>query len=315
MPSFPRFAFRVIDVAFDWLQNHYKFENIHVDQDIVYDEAFPDVCALDIYRHEDKVGVKIPTIINCPGGGYMAGDRKYRKGIASLMVDKLDVCVVNFTYHTCENYRFPQFMRDAMKAIEWVKEHAEEYHFDLDNLYIMGDSAGAQIAAHAITILENQELAEKLGCVRPDVKFKGAILGCGPYDVMYALGTKTIFDLARGIGNKVLGVDTHDIKNIENYPLKKEISLLEWITPAFPPSFICHTVGDIVCMNQGEPLMEALDKNNVPYVSYYSTKKKDFHCWYLVQNNKSAKLVLNEMIAFMKTLLDGGTIETKKIVY
>jgi len=315
MVSFPRFAFRVVDIAFDWLQNHYKFKNIHVEKNIVYDENFPKVCALDIYRHTDKVGVKIPTIINCHGGGYMAGDRKYRKGIAGFLVDQLDVCVVNITYHTGEKAPFPQFSRDSLKAIEWVKNHADEYSLDLDNLYIMGDSAGAQIAAHAITILQNEELAEKLGCVRPDVKFKGAVLGCGPYDVMYALGTKVIFDLARGIGRELLQIDTHNQEVLDNYPYKKEINVLEWITPDFPPAFICHTVGDIVCIGHGERLIEKLKENNVPYVSYYSTKKKDFHCWYLVQSNKSAKLVLAEMVSFMKKLLAGEPIETKEIVY
>ena len=313
--SFPRFAFRVVDIAFDWLQNHHRFKNIHVDKNIVYNEEFPKVCKLDVYRHEDKVGAKLPTIINCHGGGFMAGDRKYRKGIARFMVDQLDVCVVNFTYHTGEKKPFPQFTRDSMKAIEWVEQHAEEYGFDLDQLYIMGDSAGAQIAAHSITVLENPELAERLGCVRPDVKFKGAILGCGPYDVMYALTQKTIFDLARGIGREVLNVDTRKIENVENYALKKEISVLDWITPDFPPSLVIHTVGDIVCMGQGEKLLDVFDEKNVPYVSYYSTKKKDFHCWYLVLGKKSAKPVLEEMVAFMKTLLSGGTIETKKIVY
>ena len=315
MASFPRFAFRVIDIAFDWLQNHYKFKDIHVDKNIVYDENFPKVCALDVYRHTDKVGVKIPTIIDCPGGGFMAGDRKYRKGIASFLVDQLDVCVVNITYHTGEKKPFPQFTRDSLKAIEWVKEHADEYNFDLDNLYIMGDSAGAQIAAHSITVLQNEELAERLGCVRPDVKFKGAMLGCGPYDIMDALSQKIIFDLARGIGNEVLAIDTRKKENVENYPLKKEISVLEWIKPEFPPTLIIHTVGDIVCLGHGEKLMKVFDEKGVPYISYYSTKKKDFHCWYLVQNNKSAKLVLAEMVSFMKTLLAGGTIETKKIEY
>jgi len=313
--SFPRFAFRVVDIAFDWPQNHHKFKNIAVQKNIVYNEEFPKVCALDVYRHVDKIGVKIPTIINCPGGGFMAGDRKYRKGIAGYLVDRLDVCVVNITYHTGEKKPFPQFSRDALKAIEWVKNHADEYGFDMDNLYIMGDSAGAQIAAHSIAILQNEELAEKLGCVRPDVKFKGAMLGCGPYDVMYALTTKTIFDLAHGIGDEVLGIDTHVKENVDNYPLKKEINVLEWIKPEFPPALVIHTVGDIVCMGQGEKLIDVLKANNIPYVSYYSTKKKDFHCWYLVLGKKSSKPVLEEMVTFMKTLIGGGTIETKEIVY
>ena len=315
MMSFPRFAFRVIDISFNLPQNLHFFKNIHKDKDIVYDESDPKVCMLDIYRHKDKVGVKLPTIINFPGGGFMAGNKKYRKGIASYFVTRLDVCVINVNYHVCEHYQFPKFTQDCMKAIQWVKDHAEEYNLDLDQLYVMGDSAGAQMAAHTVTILQNPELAEAIGCVRPDVKFKGAILGCGIYDIEYALDQKVVFDLAHGIGTKVMGADSHVKENVVNYPLKKYLTLLDWIQPGFPPTFVCHTNGDIVCMEQGNKIISVFEEKEVPFVSYYSTKKKDFHCWYLCLSLKSAKLALEEMVKFMKTLLAGEPIETKKMEY
>ena len=314
MASFQRILFRSIDVLFNRAQNHYTFENIHVTKDIVFDEEYPDICALDCYRHADKVGVKLPTIINFHGGGYMAGGKEYRSGIASYLVDKLDVCVINANYHLCDKSRFPQFSRDSMKALAYIQTHADELQVDLDNLYIMGDSAGAQIAAHAITIMHNEEMREALGCVQADLHFRAALLFCGPYDVVTAITSSSILDIARGLGNKVLGINIRK-GELDNYPLKPYLNLLDWITDDFPPTFIGHTKHDVFCAGQGERLAAELKKRNIPYVSYLSTKLLDYHCWYLSLSDKSAKKLLAELVSFMQSMLKGEIPPVKEIIY
>lgn len=315
MASFQRFLFKSIDVLFNRAQNKHKFSGIVTTKDLVYDEEHSDVCRLDLYRHEDKVGFKLPTIVNFPGGGFLAGGKKYRSGIASYLVDKLDVCVINVDYHKCEDHRFPQFTRDSVKALEWIKAHADELHIDMDNLYMMGDSAGAQIAAHAITVVQNEELAEALGCVHPDVKFKGALLFCGPYDVLTALNSPSVFDIARGIGNKVLGINVRKKGAIDAYPLKPYLNLLDWIGDDFPPCFVCHTKYDIFCAGQGDRLVAELEKREIPYVSYLSTKRMDYHCWYLSLKNRSAKKVLAALVGYMQVRLRDEIPPVEKIVY
>lgn len=315
MASFQRFLFKSIDVLFNRAQNKHKFSGITVKKDIVYDETDPEECMLDVYRHEDKVGFKLPTIVNFPGGGFLAGGRKYRSGIASYLVDKLDVCVINVDYHKCENHTFPQFTRDSVNALSWIKDHADELHVDLDNLYLMGDSAGAQIAAHSITVIQNEELATALGCTRPDLKFKGALLFCGPYDVVTALNSPSVFDIARGIGNKVLGINVRKKGAIDAYPLKPYLNLLDWIGDDFPPCFVGHTKYDIFCAGQGDRLIAELEKREIPYVSYLSTKRMDYHCWYLALKNRSAKKLLAALVEYMQVRLRGEIPSVQKIVY
>ncbi len=315
MASFQRILFKSIDILFDHAQNKHKFADIDVKKDIVYDEEYPDVCAFDIYRHGSKVGFKLPTVINFHGGGYMAGGKEYRSGIASYLVDQLDICVINVNYHKCETTRFPQFSRDSLKALAWIEAHADELNVDLSNLYIMGDSAGAQIAAHAITIMQNDEMREALGCVSCSIKFKAALLFCGPYDVITAVTSPSILDIARGLGNKVLGIDTRNPEELEAYPYKKYLNLLDWVGDEFPPCFIGHTKHDIFCAGQGQRLIAELKKRNIPYVSYYSTKTLDYHCWYLALKNRSAKKLLAELVIFMQGMLRGDALEVREIVY
>ena len=315
MASFQRILFKSIDILFNHAQNKHKFQGITSTKDIVYDEEFPDVCALDAYRHEDKIGFKLPAIINFHGGGYMAGDKMYRSGIASYMVDKLDIAVINVNYHKCETFKFPQFTRDSMKALSYIVAHADELSIDLDNLYIMGDSAGAQIAAHAITISQSEELANALGCEKPNIKFKAALLFCGPYDVITAVTSPSILDIARGLGNKVLGINVRKPEELEAYPLKPYLNLLDWIGDDFPPCFIGHTKYDIFCAGQGERLIAELKKRNIPYVSYLSTKRMDYHCWYLALKNRSAKKMLAAVVEYMQSMLKGVIPPVSETVY
>ena len=315
MASFQRILFKSIDILFNPFQNHHKFPGITVTKDLVYDEEYPEECAIDTYRHENKVGFKLPTIINFPGGGYMAGGKQYRSGIASFLVDKLDVCVINVNYHKCETFKFPQFSRDSLKALAWIQDHADELQIDLDNLYVMGDSAGAQIAAHSITIMQNDEMREALGCVKADLKFKAALLFCGPYDVITAMTSPSILDIARGLGNKVLGIDVRKPGALDDYPYKRYLNLLDWIGPDFPPCFIGHTVHDVFCEGQGDRLKEELKKRNIPYVSYLSTKLFDYHCWYLSLNDRSAKKILERVVAYMQSMLKGVIPPVEEIIY
>ena len=62
MASFQRVLFKSIDVLFNRAQNKHKFSGIDVKKDVVYDERYPEACAMDVYRHEDKIGFKLPKI-------------------------------------------------------------------------------------------------------------------------------------------------------------------------------------------------------------------------------------------------------------
>ena len=315
MSSFQRALFKSIDVLFNRAQNKHKFSGIDIKKDIVYDETSPNSCAIDTYRHENKIGFKLPAIINFHGGGYMAGDKEYRYGIACYLVDKLDICVINVNYHKCETKKFPQFTQDRRKALAWIEAHADELNVDLSNLYIMGDSAGAQSAAHAITIMQNEEMREALGCEKATLKFKAALLFCGPYDVITAVTSASILDIARGLGNKVLGINVRNKEELESYPYLRYLNLLDWIKDDFPPCFIGHTKYDIFCAGQAERLIAELKKRNIPYVSYFSTKPLDYHCWHLALKNRSAKKILAQLVAYMQSMLKGVIPETKEIVY
>ena len=46
-----------------------------------------------------------------------------------------------------------------------------------------------------------------------------------------------------------------------------------------------------------------------------STKRLDYHCWYLALNNRSAKKLLAELISYMQSMLKGEIPEVQEIIY
>ena len=91
---------------------------------------------------------------------------------ATYLLD--DICaagynIANVDYALVPDYRFPVPLIQANKAFAYIQEHADEYHLNMDNVVIMGSSAGAIMASQLGSIITNPEYAELLG-ITPALK-------------------------------------------------------------------------------------------------------------------------------------------------
>lgn len=301
--SFGRFVFRFVDIAFDKAQNGISYGDVVSEKDISYDDSI-ERCKLDVYCKSFGNSKKRPVILNFHGGGFLAGDKKHRRGIANYLINKVgDIFVINPNYRLCEYHRFPSFINDAAKALKWIEDNAEKYGFDLDKIMLAGDSAGAHIASQLITVTLNDDLREKLGCVKTNIKIKGAFLSCGPYDTQTALTQKVLLGMAHKIGRLVTGVDCKDPEAVKNYEYIKEISPINWVTPDFPVCFFAHTKADFFCPEHGRKMIDKLASLGVKSYEVYSTDKKDIHCWNLTQKSKSAQSCMEKAAKYYRDLV------------
>lgn len=301
--SFVKTVFDVIDVVFDKAQNGISYGDIESKLNVSYDDSI-DRCKLDIYCKSFISDAKRPVILNFHGGGFVAGDKKRRRGKANYLVNKVgDIFVINANYRLCEQHRFPAFIQDASKALKWIEDNAEEYGFDLNKVMLCGDSAGAHIACLLIAVTLNDALREKLGCVKSNIVIKGAFLACGPYDTQTALTQKVLLGVAHKIGKKMLGIDCKDEQAVNSYEYIKDISPINWLSPDFPVCFISHTKADFFCPEHGNVLINNLKKLGVESKEYYSTDKKDIHCWHLMQKSKSAQDCMEKVVEYYKDVI------------
>lgn len=140
-----------------------------------------DYNTLDVYypKGTDK---KLPTILNIHGGGYVYGDTRLYMFYCMSLASR-GFAVVSFNYGLAPDYQFPTPLNDTNIALEWIVEHSDEYYLDINNLFIVGDSAGAQLASQYGVIYSNPEYAKLFDISVPNVKLRALGLNCGMYDL------------------------------------------------------------------------------------------------------------------------------------
>lgn len=134
---------------------------------------------LDLYLPKNYPG-NVPTIIHVHGGGWCYGTKKTYQ-FYGLQMAKMGLAFVNFNYPLAPDVHFPTQLDCVDQVFHWVEDHAAEYHLDTNNVFISGDSAGAQMAAQYLTCLFNAEYREKFGYSLPALTVRAATLNCGVY--------------------------------------------------------------------------------------------------------------------------------------
>ena len=181
----------------------------------------------------------LPTIVSIHGGGYVYGDKEvYHFYCADLA--RRGFTVVNFNYRLAPKHKFPAPLEDTNRVMKWLCTCARKYHMDPDRLFIVGDSAGAQLASQYAAIATNPAYAKLFGFAVPEIHIRALGLNCGMYDVktMTSGGTK-------GLSRDYLGrkFDLADPR----------LDVLGAVTGDYPPSFLLTGESDFL-KDAAEPM-------------------------------------------------------------
>lgn len=135
---------------------------------------------LDVYYPKDTEGL-LPVIVSIHGGGYVYGTKEIYK-FYGMYIAEQGFTFVNFNYHLAPEEKFPTQLTEANMVLEWMTEHANEYHMDLNNVFLVGDSAGAQMASQYAAIATNADYAKLFPFRVPEeIKIRAIGLNCGMY--------------------------------------------------------------------------------------------------------------------------------------
>ena len=207
----------------------------YVITEIRYSENYPN-SYLDItYPNKDK-DPSNPTLIYFHGGGYFGGSKNVGDPLAGSDATALldDICsegfnLVNIDYVLVPEYHFPDPLIQANEAFRFLIENSEKYSLDMDNVVIMGSSAGAIIASQLGSIITNPDYAAALG-ISPALKpreVKAVVIDDAPlvYDE-FSLATKLL------VGNYMKGsifLSKDDVKRYNN---------ILWVDSSYPPAVL-----------------------------------------------------------------------------
>jgi acetyl esterase/lipase len=141
-----------------------------VKRNIPYANPADKLQTLDVYS---RPGAKnLPVVFWIHGGGWQGGDKENVYCKPKVFVDKGFV-FVSTNYRLLPKVDMGTIVRDVAKAVRWVNDHIAEHGGDPKRLFIMGHSAGAQLAALICTDdrylkAEGLSLAIVKGCVPVD---------------------------------------------------------------------------------------------------------------------------------------------------
>jgi arylformamidase len=120
-------------------------KTLNAKRDIPYTkEAADPLQTLDVYAPANAKN--LPVVVWIHGGGWQVGDKKSVDAKPQAFVDKGFV-FVSVNYRLLPAVTMADIIHDVAKSVRWVHEHVAEYGGDPQRLFVMGHSAGAQLAA------------------------------------------------------------------------------------------------------------------------------------------------------------------------
>ncbi len=202
---------------------------------------------LDVYRPKNDNNY-LPLIINVHGGGWCYGDKELYQHYAMRLAQRGFV-VVNYTYRLAPEYNYPAPLVDASYVFDFIVDNKDVYKIDINNSFMVGDSAGGQMNYQLNLILSNKEYAKLFDFKLNDkIKVRACCLNCGCYTFM----TKPFGPLS--MMKLYLGNAWKDYK--ETYNFKK------YITKEYTPVFVMSSYGDFLKF-MAKPIYNIFKKRGV----------------------------------------------------
>jgi acetyl esterase/lipase len=130
------------DVFFAVVDSAADRQNLTERRGIVFDAGN----ALELDAYVPRNAVNAPVVVFFYGGSWSNGKRHWYRYVGDALANH-GVLVLVPDYRKFPDVHFPAFMHDAANAVAWAHEHAAEFGGDPQRLFVMGHSAGGQIAA------------------------------------------------------------------------------------------------------------------------------------------------------------------------
>lgn len=210
---------------------------------------------LDVYRPRKAEGKALPVIVSVHGGGWMYGDKEAYQFYGMNLAQR-GFAVVNFSYRLAPEHKFPASIEDTNAVFTWVLNNAERYGFDLNNVFAVGDSVGAQMLCLFTAICTNPDYAKRYDFTPPQGFVPKALaLNCGCYYASFRnrydnLTCFLMFDLFAEHGRK------EELEMINVAPL---------VTMDFPPVFLMTAVNDFL-IKHSTSFAHRLEELGIPHI-------------------------------------------------
>ena len=226
-----------------------------IERDIPYAQPRNERQLLDIYA--PATGSKLPVVLWVHGGGWTQGSKNEVDQKPKAFVERGFV-FVPINYRFVPHVTMDTIVRDVAKSVGWVHANISRYGGDPNRVFLMGHSAGAQLAALLCT---DTRYIEAQGVPRSSIK------GCVPvdgdtYDVPLQVATST----ARRNSLKQPPPKMGHPEKFGNLERQRELSAVNHVAPnrGIAPFLLLHLADHTDTAAQAYRLWAALDQAGIP---------------------------------------------------
>lgn len=236
-----------------YADGQYKINDILYSHD--YPNSFLDITYSSLDREADR-----PTLFYFHGGGFFGGSKNMGDPMAvsdsTALID--DLCaqgynIVNVDYALVPDYHFPIPLIQMNQAIRFIDEHKDEYHINMDKVFIMGSSAGAIMTAQYGAVISNHDYASLLS-IEPAIstkQVKALVVDDAPIDYQHMpLLCKML------VGNYVKGSIYLNKDELNKY------ECIPYMTSEYPAAFLLGSE----YRNDMNAMAQKLDQASVEYI-------------------------------------------------
>ncbi|QAS52313.1 alpha/beta hydrolase [Halobacillus litoralis] len=116
--------------------------------------------------HEIPLGIynqtteKKPVLIYLHGGGFFERDMDVMENICKFLAQEANAVVVGIEYRLAPENPYQDGLNDCLEAVRYIYENPEKFHVDVDQMGLVGDSVGGNLAlgVHQLSLGEKWEI-------------------------------------------------------------------------------------------------------------------------------------------------------------
>jgi acetyl esterase/lipase len=241
----------------------------------------------DIYYPQNGKDGNFPVIVSVHGGGWFYGDKELYR-FYTMHLATMGFAVVNFNYRRSPEYSYPAGFMDVCCLMDFLAQHKEEYRLDMNRLFVVGDSAGAQLASQYGIYATNPKYRELFDNVNLSAPVpKKMALNCG------------IYDLGEIFREDVEICDWYLPDCIKKNEVISFFRIMDYMTKDFPPTYLMSSVNDALAKHS-LPLKQRLEELGVPVVfkEFGENAPQDGHVFHLNMHSDNGKRCNQEEVSF-----------------
>jgi len=269
-------------------------DGVSITQDIAYADSTDKMQTLEIIRPQNSKEV-LPVIVHIHGGGWIYGHKDSYYKYYCMELSKRGYAVININYRLAFENPFPACVQDIFNVFEWMSKNAINEKLDINNVFLVGDSAGAHLSALSAEIFKSKDLQKRYHVKASPLTIKALGLSCGIYDIerhldnhsdpMSVMMFKTVFH-------------QHDFRS---HPLYRASSVSSQLTQDFPPAYVLSSKSDVPLIEETQAFIKELRALRLIYKARILPKKlKRTHVFNIKLIYPESIEVMDEMVAFFQ---------------